>query len=235
MSDVDLTHLIRNWQFCDGSAFQHDIPQLNVPLGWTLRYPDHTPIPVVEPPVLGLRPECVPAAIWDVGGEGGKFGQSPPNPGQYNAVLKIHKGFAPFAFALAQPIGPLEIGQRYRVAAWFFPDFYDASGAAPADPYSAACGIGLDGDVAYQWPLQFGAWQTLQREFVATSDYVELSLCGFAKWGLAGNTFWLHGARLYAVEAPGAPSAPGNPALADLAQVLTRIAVAIERLAAAWE
>lgn len=197
----DKTDLITNWQFCDGSHFQGDVPELNVPDGWQIRYADNTPIPETDPPILGLRPECLPVAIWDVGGEGSKFGQSPPNPGQYNAVFKVHKWSAPFSFELAQEIADLTPGQRYLLRAWFLPDFYDGDGNPPnADAYAAAIGIGMDGEVAYHWPQEYGQWMEIEREFTAQAASVEISLAGLGKWGLPGNTVWLHGVRLYEVE-----------------------------------
>jgi len=93
----DVTEKVVNWQFCDGSHLQNGIQQLNVPDGWRLRFTDGDPIPLVDQPIIGLRPECLPVQIWDVGGDSGKFGQSPPNPGGYNRVLKIHKWSAPFS------------------------------------------------------------------------------------------------------------------------------------------
>lgn len=192
---IDKTYLIKNWQFCDGCHYQDNIPQLGVPDGWYLNFTDHQPIPEVTPPVDGLRPESVCASIWDVGGEWGKFGLSQPNPSGYNTVLKIHKGFAPFSFDLTQTIS-VESGKTYRVYGYIFPDFYNESGEFP-EPYAAAAGISVDGLVEeWNWPLQYDTWQIITRDFTAKTDRVTLGLAGFSKWGLAGNTFWLHGMRL---------------------------------------
>lgn len=206
---------VKNWQFCDGSHFQDNIQQLGVPNDWYLRYTDHQPIPVADPPIEGLRPESVCASIWDVGGEWGKFGDSPPNPHNYNTVLKIHKGFAPFSFELAQRLDNLVIGKTYMAKGWMFPDFYDANGTYPSDQdYAAACGILVEGqEIDWQWANgKYGTWMEIESQFVATSTTMEIGLAGFCKWGYPGNTWWLHGMR---VEEDGGtptpPTADGDP------------------------
>lgn len=187
--------VIKNWQFCDGCHFQDNIPQIQVPNDWYLKYTDHQPIPEVTPPVEGLRPESVCASIWDVGGEWGKFGTSQPNPSGYNTVFKIHKGFAPFSFELEQDV-EVTLGKKYTVYAYIFPDFYNENKEFP-EPYTAAAGISINGTVKkWNWPLEFDTWQIITQEFTATSNKVTLGICGFSKWGLAGNTFWIHGMRI---------------------------------------
>jgi len=231
---IDKTELIENWQFCDGSHFQDDIPELNVPNGWALRYTDNTPLPEVDPPIIGQRPECVPVSIWDLGGLGSKFAQSPPNPDGYDTVFKVHKWSAPFAFDLVQTVHGLEVGKRYEVRGYFFPDFYNED-HRPPDPeaYAAACGIGVNGDVEWVWDLPFDAWGVVKRQFIAESESVEFSLSGLAKWGLVGNTWWAHGLRLYLLDED--PPTPGGPVTVSLAaaeyDLLERIAVALEGIA----
>ena len=237
----DVTHLIENWQMCDGSHFQDDIPELNVPNGYYLRFPDNEPLPGLDPdapPIIGLRPEIVPAYIGDVGGEHGKFGQSPPNPGGYNTVLKIHKWSAPFAFDLVQQVSGLEIGQRYQLRGYVFPDFYDGEGDPPNhDAYAAAAGLTVQGETEWYWQLPWDQWSIIDREFVATAETLELGIAGLAKWGLPGNTWWIHGIRLYALdEDPVAPPPPPPPPSSgyDYRPYLARIADALENIATSF-
>lgn len=203
---------VKNWQFCDGSHHQDGIMELGVPNDWYLRFVDNQPIPVVDPPINGLRPESLCVSIWDVGGEWGKFGQSPPNPGQYNTVFKIHKWAAPFAFELVQQIGGFTPGKRYRASAWFFPDFYDGDGNIP-EYYAAACGIAVNREVgAWHWAGgNYDSWMTVTHEFTATANSIELGLAGFSKWGLPGNTWWLHGLRIEEIAAETPVEPPVNP------------------------
>jgi hypothetical protein len=202
---IDETHLIENWQFCDGSHFQDGIPELNVPNGWRLRYTNGEPIPESSPPILGQRPEVVPAAIWDLPE---KFKLSPPNPRDYNTVLKVHKWGAPFSFELVQEISGLQVGAIYHLRGYVFPDFYNKDGTPPAhNSYAAAAGLMLDGETEWFWQLPWDEWSVIEREFEATAETVEIGLAGLGKWGLAGNTWWLHGARLFRLE-PGPPAPP---------------------------
>jgi len=204
---------VRNWQFCDGEPYYQDgIPQLLIPLGWgPLRHLDNAPIPGTEPPKVAYRPECLPVSIWDVGGLGGKFAQSPPNPGGYNQIFKIHKGMAPFYYEMPQIIQyPFQAGRKYMFRAWVFMDFYDADGNPMDDPYGAEAGIALDGEVRWSGPLPMDQWSELTVAWTPEQDVdrVEIALCGKAQWGMAGNTFWWHGLRMYEDEDGPTPSPP---------------------------
>lgn len=209
MSEMNEVY-VKNWQFCDGNPYyQGGIQQLLIPDGWgPLRFLDNQPIPGSGgdgvPPAIAMRPEVVPASVFTLPGQfGSKFAQSPPNPLGYNTVLKIHKGFAPFYFELPQNIShSFKAGWAYVLRAWFFPDFYDQSGHIMDDPWGAECGIAINGDIQWSGPLEMDQWNEIERVWVPTedTDTIEVALCGKAKWGMAGNTFWLHGLRIYESE-----------------------------------
>jgi hypothetical protein len=106
---------------------------------------------------------------------------------------------------------PFKAGHTYLFRTWVFMDFYDHEGHPLDDPNGAEAGIEIaDVDLVWFSGLPMDAWSELQVEWTPAHDVDRLipALCGKAKWGMAGNTFWWHGLRMYEVDGDAPPDPP---------------------------
>lgn len=246
-----MTNLLRNPVFCDGHHHQDGIPQVIVPDDWWAYWLDGEPFAGIAPGLLTARPEYVNVDLYTVSPEDQAEFFYLPNGESTRFALKIFKSHLPMYAGLAQTVGGLRVGQRYRFAMWAYPDIVESYGPKvfSGDVWAAESRVGVgpgamtpdEGGVWSPWhnvtsgTLAYGEYGQVALEFVAPAETVTVFWEAKCKWGLANNGFWLWGAELLLMEDAGTPQPPiGGAGVVELGPLtlarLDRIAAALEAL-----